>query len=325
MARIGAPGRPCICGRGALRLLVAAMWVGLVSAPAAYGQEADELIEGELIADGARPAVQVLGEGGFVYQGDTDLDAGGSLEVFRYDLGVAGRLHLMDRLRWGNTFFFGVNDYNFGDGANAWNTIFNMRFGSKLTYAVNEQWGVSAGGLFMFSPENGANWGDSITGGGLVAGEYRHSDTLFASVGVAILSQIEDDTTVAPQVDLLWLPAQFWTFRLGGVPATGGAAASGELAYQIAEPVDLGLGVLYQQRRFRLNDSGPVPEGVGVDNSLPIRLRLGWNVNQHFAVNLLAGVVLAGELEIEDRDGREVSSTDYDPSAYVGLRVAGGF
>lgn len=322
MAEFGAHGLRGI-GRGGRWIAIALVWAALPLA-AARGQEADELTDGELIADGAVPSVQVLGEGGFVYQGDADIDGGGSVQVFRYDLGVAGRMHLMDRLRWGNTFFFGVNDYDFSGGS-AWNTIFNLRLGTKLTYAIDEQWGISAGGIFMFSPESGADWGDSFTGGGLVAGEYRHSDTLFAGVGVAILSQIEDDTTVAPQVDVLWLPAEQWTVRLGGVPATGGAAASGEVAYRFAEPVDLGLGVLYQQRRFRLDDSGPAPEGVGVDNSLPVRLRLGWNVTPHFAVNLLGGVALAGEVELEDRNGNRVASSDYDPAAYVGIRLAGLF
>lgn len=301
-------------------LLATVLVFGLGWPALAPGQEADELIEGELIADGAQPSVRVLGGGRFLYQGDADIDGGGSVEVFRYDLAAAGSLHLMDRLRWGNTFFFGINDYNFSGGS-PWNTVFNMRLASKLTYSITEQWGVSGGGIFMFSPENGADWGDSFSGGGLLAGEYRHSDTLFAGVGVAVITQIEDDPLVVPQVDVRWIPAEYWTVRLGGVPASGGAAAAGEVAYRILDPLEIALGVVYQQRRFRLDDSGIAPDGVGSDDSLPVRLRVGWEVTEHVGAHLLGGVALGGQIELEDRNGNSITDSDYDPAAYVGVGV----
>jgi hypothetical protein len=312
------------------RLLLAAAALMLAHPlTAARGQEADELIEGELVADGARPQFSILGDGGFVYQSDADIDGGGSLQVFRYDLGVGGRIQLLDRLRWGNTFFFGVNDYDFDGGGfsagDPWSTTLNLRLGTTLTYGITEQWGVTAGGIFMFSPESGADWGDSFTGGGLVAGEYRHSETLFASVGVAVVSQIEDDVMVLPAVVINWLPAEDWKVRVGAVPVSGGAAAAAEVAYRFVDPIELGLGVLYQQRRFRLDDSGPAPEGVGEDDSLPVRLRLGWNINQNFSLNLLGGVVLAGDLRLENQNGNRLRSEEYDPAAYVGLRLLGVF
>ena len=155
--------------------------------------------------------------------------------------------------------------------------------------------------------------------------EYRHSDTLFASIGVAVISQIEDDAQVTPMVGVNWRPDPKWTLRLGAVPATGGTAAAGEVAYQIADPIELGLGLLYHQRRFRLDDSGPAPEGVGADNSLPIRLRLGWSITDYLALHALGGVVVGGEVELEDRQGNGLRKEDYDPAAYVGIRLLGHF
>lgn len=321
---------PCKWARRLTRLLlITAAFLLAQPLAVARGQEADELIDEELVAAGARPQSSILGEGGFVYQGDADIDNGGSLQAYRYDIGVGGRIQLLDRLRWGNTFFFGVNDYDFDGGGfsagDPWNTILNLRLGTTLTYGITEQWGVTAGGIFMFSPETGANWGDSFTGGGLVAGEYRHSEALFASVGLAVVSQIEDDVMVLPAIAINWLPAEDWAVRVGAVPASGGAAAAAEAAYRFADPIELGLGVMYQQRRFRLDDSGPAPDGVGEDDSLPVRLRLGWNINENFSVNLLGGVVLGGELELENQNGNRLSSQGYDPAAYVGLRLRGVF
>lgn len=304
-----------------LRAAVAATLVLGVSAPVA-GQEADEVTEE---VSGA-PSIR-LGEGGFIYQGEADIDDGGSLEVLRFDAGFLGTFRLSERWGWRNALFLGIHDYDF-DAAGArpaepWDTILNLRLGSALTYALNDTWGLSAGGVFIFTPETDANWGDSFTGGGTLGVEYRHSRTLFASVGAAVISQIEDDPEVLPVIGVNWRPDPQWAVRVGSVPASGGAVAAGEVAYRLLEPLEVGLGGVYHQRRFRLDDSGVAPEGVGEDNNLPVRLRLGWDINQALVLNVLGGVVLGGDVELEDRNGNRLRQDDYDPAAYFGLRLQG--
>jgi hypothetical protein len=155
--------------------------------------------------------------------------------------------------------------------------------------------------------------------------DFRPSKTLYISLGVAVISQIEDDTRVTPSVGLNWLPSERWAVRVGAVPASGGAATAGEVAYRVTAPVELGLGLLYHQRRFRLDDSGPAPQGVGEDNNLPVRLRLGWDITPQIALHLLGGVALGGEVRLEDRNGNRINKQDYDPAPYIGLRFVGGF
>jgi hypothetical protein len=46
------------------------------------------------------------------------------------------------------------------------------------------------------------------------------------------------------------------------------------VAYRVAEPLEIGLGALFNQRRFRLDDSGPARDGVGEDTTMPLRARL---------------------------------------------------
>jgi hypothetical protein len=304
-----------------LHTIVAAMLVLTVAVPVA-AQEADEITE-----EVSGPPVIRLGEGGFIYQSEADIDGGGSVEVLRFDAGLLGTFKLSERWRWRNAFFLGIHDYDFDDvGARPgepWNAILNTRLGSALTYALNDTWGLSAGGVFILTPETDADWGDSFTGGGTLGVEYRHSDTLFASVGIAVISQIEDDAEVMPMIGVNWRPDRQWAVRVGAVPASGGAVAAGEVAYRLLEPLELGFGGVYHQRRFRLDDSGVAPEGVGEDNNLPVRLRLGWDITQTIAVNVLGGVVLGGEVELEDRHGNRLRKDDYDPAAYVGLRLQG--
>lgn len=304
-------------------ILAAALVLGLRLLPARAQEMEDAILEEETM-----PRSAILGEAGFGYQADTDIDGGGNFNVLRYDVGAVGRLALLEHLHWNNSFFFSVNDYDFDGGGfstdDPWNTILTMRLGTKLRYQLDERWGIFGGGVFIFSPESGANWGDSFTGGGTVGGSYRHSETLSVSVGIAVLSQIEDDARVVPDVGLNWQPHEQWKVRVGAVPASGGAAAAAEVAYRVLDPLELGLGLLYQQRRFRLSDSGPASEGVGEDNNLPLRARVGWSITPHVSLNLLGGVILGGQLKLDDRDGNRVRKEDYDPAGYVGIRLLAG-
>lgn len=306
-------------GRSRWRIALAALAaVFLVRAAPVFAQDSEETLDEE-----ALPQAGIVGEAGYGWQGEADIDGGGDVSVNRFDVGLLGRLDPIERVRWTNTFFFSVNDYDFGGGGFAagdpWNTILTMRLLTKLRYALTPQWGLSAGGVFIFSPESGADWGDSFSGGGLLAVDYTASKTLFVSLGAAVISQIEDDARVTPSIILNWLPYQDWAVRVGVVPASGGAAAAGEVAYRVAEPVEVGLGLLYNQRRFRLNS-----DGVGEDNNLPLRLRLGWDITSQISLNLLAGVALAGELRIDDSRGNELNKQDYDPAPYIGIRFVGG-
>jgi hypothetical protein len=321
---------PGFLARGPSRPLpfaAAALVLVLSSSPALGNEEVGELLEEAAVP--VSPESRFVFEDGFSWQGQSDIDAGGDLQVFRYDLGAGVRTQLTDSLRWNNFLFFGVGDYDFGGGgfgsADPWDTILNLRLGTRLGYAFDEHWGISGGGLLIFTPEAGAEWGDSTTGGGTLGAEYRSGDTFFVSLGIAVISQIEDDATVAPAVALSWLPHPQWAIRLGAIPASGGSATAAEVAYRVIEPLELGFGLLYHERRFRLDDSGVAPGGVGEDNSLPLRLRVGFDVHPNITLHAVVGAVLAGELELENRNGVQVAKSDYDPAPYIGVRMSGRF
>ena len=77
------------------------------------------------------PQAHFVGEAGYGYQGEADIDGGGNLQVNRFDVGGIGRLDLPEHLRWDNTLFFSVNDYDFGGSGfstgDPWDTILTLR------------------------------------------------------------------------------------------------------------------------------------------------------------------------------------------------------
>ncbi|MDX2167294.1 MAG: hypothetical protein SF182_09530 [Deltaproteobacteria bacterium] len=303
-----------------LALAVATAW----PLATARAQDAEEILDEDQMPDAT-----LMGDAGYSWQGDADIDRGGNFSVNRFDIGLLGRAQVADPLRWTNALFFGLSDYDFGGTGGSsnqpWGTILTLRLVSKLTYALDEQWGLTVGGVFIASPESGADWGDSISGGGLLGVDFRPAKKFFISLGAAIITELEDDVTVAPSINMIWLPAPDWAVRVGAVPAAGGSAAAGEVAYKVLEPLEIGLGLLFNQRRFRLDDSGIAPDGVGEENNLPLRLRLGWTITPNFSAHVFAGAALAGELQLDDRNGNLLAKSDYDPAPYVGLRLVGGF
>jgi hypothetical protein len=83
--------------------------------------------------------------------------------------------------------------------------------------------------------------------------------------------------------------------------------------------------VVYNQRRFRLDGSGVAPDGGGADTSIPLRVRVGWNINQYISLQFLGGVVLGGHLELDNSNGNRLNRQDYNPAPYIGVRLLGGF
>ncbi len=299
--------------------------------PAGQAQDAEETLEIQEPKATEGPQFRFAAQGGLVYQGEADIEGPGdaSMQVNRFDAAIGFRTPLSDRLNWLHSFHIGINDYDFeGGGFSAgdpWETVLESRYGTQLAYSIDDKWGVRGGGVVMLSRETDADWEDGLTGGGTFGVDYRHSDSLFFSVGLGIVSQIEDDVTAVPMVAIQWVPAELWVVRVGAVPANGGATAGAEVAYQFDDQWQAGLGLLYRKDRFRLDDSGPAPDGVGEEQFLPLRLRLAWSFHPQITLNFLAGMALGGELKLEDTNGNNLRKEDYDPAAYLGVRVFGRF
>jgi opacity protein-like surface antigen len=309
------------------RLSAAAFLLGL----AALGLPAAAEQPEEAAEENAAAGAGVIASAGFIYQAEADLDGPGegTLQVNRFDAGAGLRTPLSDKLTWQNALFLGLYDYDFGGGGFAagdpWETVIITRYDTQLAYRIDERWGVRAGGVLMFALETDAEWGDSLMGGGSAGVDYRVKDTLFLSAGLGVVSQIEDDAQVIPALGLNWIAAEDWTVRVGAVPVSGGAGAGAEVEHKFNDALKLGLGVLFYQRRFRLDDDGPAPEGVGEERTIPVRLRLGWHFTRQLSLHFFGGVALGGEVKLDDERGRRLREDDFDPAPYAGVRVFGRF
>jgi len=281
-----------------------------------------------LAAEGSadeRPGTQSpwspFARGGYVHQFDSDLDGGGKFDVDRfflqggisYSMGPRRRISLSvgaGRDRYG---FFG----NPGFVDEPWDRIDQLRFSVPVTWAFDEQWTLFAIPTLRFYGESGADSGDSATGGALAGLSYRVSDRLTIGPGLGVLSQIEDSVSVFPILIVDWKITDRISLETGrGLGATQGPGLN--LNYRLSDTWSFGLGGRYESLRFRLDDRGSAPDGVGEDRSVPVYVSATYSRGRDLQIRAIGGVELNGELRLEDSQGRRLARDNYETAPFLG-------
>ena len=263
------------------------------------------------------PAGQLQFGAGFGYRADADIDKGGKSSEVAVRTTASGHYSLNDQFRLGMLMSYQHSYYDFSGSGRPDNGVdVNLfRVTPLLQYTVDENWSVYGGPSFSYAGENGAEFGDSLTGGGLAGFNYRVDETLTLGAGFGIFSQIEDDVSVVPLVTLNWQFDEKWNWKIGfsEVAANGGLGT--EIAYSLGKDWKVGGGVQFTKKRFRLSN-----DGVAEDKNVPIYAKLAWQACENGSLELVAGITAGGQYRVENSNGHKLYESDYDASALVGLR-----
>ena len=191
--------------------------------------------------------------------------------------------------------------------------------GLNFTTQIDDQWSLILGGAIQSGMEDGADFGDSLTYAGLIGTQYKASDSLTLGVGIAVSSRLEDNVRVIPVPLIEWKIDERW--RLGtwdmGYEGMGYA-----LTYAASDELTLGLAAGYQSRSFRLNEDGPVPDGVARDRSIPVGVVLAWKPSKQFDLRGFAGANFGAEYEVLDAGGSQVGEDQSDPALSFGISAS---
>jgi hypothetical protein len=263
--------------------------------------------------------------GGYVHQFDADIDNGGSFDVNRWviqgGVGYTTTNQTNIRLALG----YGFDGYNFSGsrglgGLDPWEDIHSWRISVPIRWRFKERWSAFVMPTLRWAGENGASAGDSFFGGGIVGFAYRLSDRLTLGPGLGVFSQIEDNASVFPILIIDWKITDTLSFGIGsGLGATQGPGLA--LNWRPLEKWTFSLGGRYEKQRFRLDDSGVAPGGVGEERSFPIFLSANYRFNRHLQASAVGGVGLAGRLSLEDKNGRGIRKEDHDPAGFLGVTL----
>lgn len=293
--------------------------------PISLWQDASE--SGEIPDDGIavqqQSDVRISTALGALYHFDTDIDGGNNdFSVSR----VAGSLSfdttLTETSRVGIAFGYDVSSYDFGGtsgfyAGNPWDDIHTFTAGAIFQFDLNNDWTLFGGPTVQFASESGADFGDGVTGGGLIGASWKASDRLVIGGGLGVTSQIEDNARVFPIVRVEWAINDRWslTSRAQGNLITPTFL---QLGYQATDTLKLSIGGGYFFRRFALDDGPLAPGGVGEDEAFAFNIAARWTPSANITLLGLVGSSIGGQLTTESTAGVVLAEQDYDPGLFIG-------
>ncbi len=263
-----------------------------------------------------------------VYEGDADLDQGGDFNVWRAMVRAGAVTDLGRGNSAGVTLNYDYSDYSFSNpaafgGVAPWNIVQRYGVAVPLSFALRDGWSLGIVPSVDWFKENGADTGDSLAWGGLVSATKQFSRGNRLGLGVGVFDRIEK-TSVFPFLLVDWRLSDRW--RLINPLAAGPTGPAGlELDYRFDNNWELGIGAALRTTRFRLSNSGPVPNGVGEERGVPVFLRATRSLDKQMSLHLYAGVVAGGELRVDDSSGNNLRKEDFDPQPFLAATFTARF
>lgn len=259
---------------------------------------------------------------------EADLDRGGDFDVQGVILRGGTSREFGAGHRGGITLNYDYLDYDFDNpvafgGVAPWGTVQRYGFSLPFTFALRDGWSAGVTPSFDWFREDGAKSSDSLVWGATFTGVKRFGEGQFLGLGVGVFDRLEE-TSVFPFPIVNWRFGNRW--QLINPLAAGPTGPAGlELDYLFDNGWRLGVGAAYRKTRFRLDETGPTPNGIGEITGVPVFLRATNTFAKTYTLNLYAGVVAGGELKVEDASGNELQKEDYDLAPLVGFNVTARF
>jgi hypothetical protein len=313
-----APSRPR--ARGPVLGLLSAALVGFLALSAS----------GPLAAQPANDAWRVRLESAAVHRWQSDLNQGGDVSVDAWAVRLGADRGLSPTLRVGLSAGYDERRYSFGgaqDGGaenfgalKPWSDVRDVRLSGRVSWKASDRWDLFAVPTARWFSEEDASLNDGFSGGLLAAASYRVSDRLSIGPGFGVLSEIEGSNDWFPILAVDWALTDTLSLRTGsGFAATQGPGLV--LSWQPSERWALSLGARYEKARFRLDNNGIAPGGVGQETSVPLYLGATRSFGRYLSLSLIAGVEFGGELRLEDAKGRLIDKTDFDTAPFGGATL----
>ncbi|MBS0196666.1 MAG: hypothetical protein JSR77_07900 [Planctomycetes bacterium] len=240
--------------------------------------------------------------------------AGASLDMLfpvgeRSDFGASLRGE-----RWGFNF---DNATGFAADGEPWTDINDFAMLLSFKHQCTDRWSASVGGGLESAFADGANFGDSLSGGGFVAASYKFSDTFTAGLGVSVRTRLEDNVSVFPVLLLDWKISDKWS--LGTSPSIGRRLFS--LSYKPCESATISFGGGVEFLDFRLDSDAATSEGVGRYRRIPVGVEVAWKISDQVTLGVYGGAQVWQEYTLDDREGNRVFQDDAGVAPFAGASL----
>lgn len=275
----------------------------------------------------------------YAHRFEANLDKAGRFSTDTARIEFTSQTAFGSSLSWDNLVAYEFNHYDFTNtqqvpnappgtgfqvGGDPWNDIHYLTYIPSLRWKVDPHWSVFGGPVLQVAAESGADFGDGVSGGAVVGFLWMRDSNLSVGGAIAGVSRIEDKFGLAPIPLINWRFGGGWLLR-SGVPDFGARRGFGLEFGWGNDSFEVAAGAQFQRRRFRIDDG----KGVGQETSAPVYGKFTIKMNKQASIDLFAGVSLAGELKVEDRNGHDNqlnpnfdNKQEFDPAPIVGARAA---
>ena len=281
--------------------------------------------------DGYNPAGNVVNfsfSASTVYQFNAPVDGGGKLNVARYNsaLDMSGRVS--KDLRLGLGLAYEYDEYDFSGltkfpVAQPWSGVNRFGISFPVNYSFTDNWRLFVSPSVQWAGESGAEWDDALSYGAVAGISYKFRPDAIIGLGAGVYSNIEK-TTVFPYITVNWQVTE--RLRIVNPFRTSPAGPAGlELAYAIDKYWETGLGAAYRSYRFRLEEDGPIANGIGEYKVVPVFARISYKFTPQIRIDVYGGTNFSNKIYIEDQNGDELFRTKTDISPLLGLTFMARF
>ena len=259
---------------------------------------------------------------------DTDLDSGGSYSWGGVRVAGSMQRQFTPKFSAGLSVSYEYQDWTFTNpvafgGTAPWSNVNRPRVAAPLFYQPTDDWVLGLIPSVGWSFESGASVGDALEYGAVVTAAKIFSPRLTLGLGAAVFHQIYQ-TKVYPFPVIDWQIDDRWkvTNPFEGGPA-GGAGL--ELTYAFNDRWDMGAGGSYRSYVFRLSQDGPVGNGIGENNFVPVFLRVSYHAGKETWLDFYAAALTGGKLTVKNASGNDLSNDSYKTAPALGMTLSTRF
>ncbi|CUK13258.1 hypothetical protein PH7735_03782 [Shimia thalassica] len=268
------------------------------------------------LPDGWRGLVDGLA----IYQGDADLSGRGAFSASRAFVRAGAIYRFDNEASAGILVSSGRFSYDFDNPLNQpWDDINDFRVSAPIRFSVGESANVFFIPSVRYDYQRGVSMSDGATYGAFAGITWRINERLTIGPAIGAYSQLDEDgLDVFPALLVDWNFADRWNLSTGtGLGATQGPGLS--LTFNQSKTLSFSLGARYESVRFRLDNAGLAPGGVGEDSSFPVVASVQYKPNPAMSFTAFVGAEFDGELELTNAAGTSVSRQSYDTAPIAGL------
>ena len=265
--------------------------------------------------------------GGATFAGDTDFDNGiGEFSYDAYELAISARRMVGDSGSLSIELKGGLIDYSItpspasavGDAANIgaeFDTVTTMGLTGMYARQIDDTSSWFIGGGVISAGEDDADFGDTLDGLALAGYKHTFSDKLELGIGALVRTRLDDDALIVPLLTLSYRPDERWTIASEGLGL--------KIDYKASDALNYGIAAEYDSDTFRLDDTHALARGgVATHRRIPVSFYTQYKASDTIELSARVGAQFAGELEILNTSGNEITSQDIDTGIFGSFNIS---